>query len=156
AAVGVPAGALHGGKTQRVRTRTLAEFREGRVSVLVATDVAARGIHVDDVSLVVHVDPPKDAKDYLHRAGRTARAGEAGTVATLVMPKQRRSTSTMLQRAGVAPATTEVRLGASELAEVTGARRPSGVPVRRDDAGPRPNVERTGRESDRRARPTHV
>ncbi|HEY7174110.1 MAG TPA: DEAD/DEAH box helicase [Micromonosporaceae bacterium] len=166
AAVGVPAGALHGGKTQRVRTRTLAEFREGRVSVLVATDVAARGIHVDGVSLVVHVDPPKDAKDYLHRAGRTARAGEAGTVATLVMPKQRRSTSTMLQRAGVEPATTEVRLGASELAEVTGARRPSGVPVRheagpranvgsRANAGPRASADRPGRDSDRRFRPTH-
>ena len=94
AAVGVRAGALHGGKTQRVRTRTLAEFREGRVNVLVATDVAARGIHVDGVSLVVHVDPPKDAKDYLHRAGRTARAGESGTVATLVLPRQRRSTLT--------------------------------------------------------------
>ena len=75
-----------------VRTRTLAEFKEGRVNVLVATDVAARGIHVDGVSLVVHVDPPKDAKDYLHRAGRTARAGESGAVVTLVLPKQRRST----------------------------------------------------------------
>src|SRR5262249_33453956 len=77
AAVGVRAGSRHGGKTQRVRTRTLAEFREGRVNVLVATNVAARGIHVDGVSLVVHVDPPKDSKDYLHRAGRTARAGES-------------------------------------------------------------------------------
>src|SRR5215475_895378 len=91
-AVGVRAAALHGGKTQRVRTRTLAEFREGKVNVLVATDVAARGIHVDGVSLVVHIDPPKDAKDYLHRAGRTARAGEAGTVVTLVMPRQRKPT----------------------------------------------------------------
>ena len=133
AAVGVRAGALHGGKTQRVRTRTLAEFREGRVNVLVATDVAARGIHVDDVSLVVHIDPPKDAKDYLHRAGRTARAGEAGTVATLVLPRQRKSTYSMLERAGVTPGRTEVRIGGPELGELTGARQPSGVPVRRDE-----------------------
>ena len=89
AEVGVRAGALHGGKTQAVRTRTLARFREGSINVLVATDVAARGIHVDNVSLVVHIDPPRDAKDYLHRAGRTARAGESGTVVTLVLPKQR-------------------------------------------------------------------
>jgi superfamily II DNA/RNA helicase len=129
AAVGVRAGALHGGKTQRARTRTLAEFREGRVNVLVATDVAARGIHVDGISLVVHIDPPKDAKDYLHRAGRTARAGESGAVATLVLPKQRKSTLAMLQRAGVDPAQTRVRAGDASLAEPTGAREPSGVPV---------------------------
>jgi superfamily II DNA/RNA helicase len=133
AAVGVRASALHGGKTQRVRTRTLAEFREGRVNVLVATDVAARGIHVDGVSLVVHIDPPKDSKDYLHRAGRTARAGESGMVVTLVMPRQRRSTYSMLERAGVTPGRTEVHVGAPELAEVTGARTPSGVPVRMDE-----------------------
>jgi len=129
AEVGVRAGALHGGKTQRVRTRTLAEFREGRVNVLVATNVAARGIHVDGVSLVVHVDPPKDSKDYLHRAGRTARAGESGTVVTLVLPRQRRSTFTMLERAGVQPVRTEVTADTPALAAVTGARRPSGVPV---------------------------
>jgi superfamily II DNA/RNA helicase len=129
AAVGVRAGALHGGKTQRVRTRTLAEFKEGRTSVLVATDVAARGIHVDGVSLVVHVDPPKDSKDYLHRAGRTARAGESGAVATLVLPKQRRTTLAMLEKAGVEPAQTRVRPGDAVLAELTGAQAPSGVPV---------------------------
>src|SRR5262245_44653240 len=129
AEVGVRAGALHGGKTQRVRTRTLAEFREGRVGVLVATNVAARGIHVDGVSLVVHVDPPKDSKDYLHRAGRTARAGESGTVVTLVLPRQRRSTFTMLERAGVTPVRTEVTADTPALADVTGARQPSGVPI---------------------------
>jgi superfamily II DNA/RNA helicase len=127
--VGVRAGALHGGKTQRVRTRTLAEFREGTVDVLVATDVAARGIHVDDVSLVVHVDPPKDAKDYLHRAGRTARAGAAGTVVTLVLPRQRKSTVALAARAGVAPGELRVRAGDAALSEVTGARQPSGVPI---------------------------
>ncbi|MEV4753496.1 DEAD/DEAH box helicase [Micromonospora sp. NPDC049559] len=136
AAVGVRAGALHGGKTQRVRTRTLAEFKEGRTNVLVATDVAARGIHVDGVSLVVHVDPPKDPKDYLHRAGRTARAGESGAVATLVLPKQRRSTLAMLQKAGVEPAQLRVRSGDPALAELTGAQAPSGVPVV-DEPAPR-------------------
>jgi len=151
AAVGVRAGALHGGKTQRVRTRTLAEFKEGRSNVLVATDVAARGIHVDGISLVVHVDPPKDPKDYLHRAGRTARAGESGAVVTLVLPKQRRSTQAMMAKAGVSPAEVRVRLGDEKLAEVTGAREPSGVPVvdepepRRERGGDRPR----GRFGDR-------
>jgi superfamily II DNA/RNA helicase len=129
AAVGVRAGALHGGKTQRVRTRTLAEFKEGRANVLVATDVAARGIHVDGISLVVHVDPPKDPKDYLHRAGRTARAGESGAVVTLVLPKQRRTTQQMMAKAGVHPSEVRVRVGDEKLAEVTGAREPSGIPV---------------------------
>jgi superfamily II DNA/RNA helicase len=129
AEVGVRAGALHGGKAQSVRTRTLAEFREGRVGVLVATNVAARGIHVDGVDLVLHVDPPKDPKDYLHRAGRTARAGESGTVVTLVLPQQRKSTFGMLERAGVAAERTQVTVDSAALAEVTGARAPSGVPV---------------------------
>ena len=80
---GIPVRALHGGKTHTVRTRTLAPFKSGATKVLVATDVAARGIHLDDVSLVVHVDAPTDPKDYLHRAGRTACTGESGVVATL-------------------------------------------------------------------------
>jgi superfamily II DNA/RNA helicase len=141
AAVGVRAGALHGGKTQRVRTRTLAEFKEGRTNVLVATDVAARGIHVDGISMVVHVDPPKDPKDYLHRAGRTARAGESGAVVTLVLPKQRRTTQAMMSKAGVNPTETRVRLGDDNLAEITGAREPSGVPVVEE---PEPRRERSG------------
>ncbi|MGI5524983.1 DEAD/DEAH box helicase [Micromonospora sp. CA-259024] len=143
AAVGVRAGGLHGGKTQRMRTKTLAEFREGRMNVLVATDVAARGIHVDGVTLVLHVDPPKDPKDYLHRAGRTARAGESGAVATLVLPKQRRTTLAMLEKAGVAPAETSVRVGDPALAELVGAREPSGVPVR-VEAEPRGFGDRSG------------
>jgi len=148
--VGVRAGALHGGKTQRARTRTLAEFREGVVDVLVATDVAARGIHVDGVSLVVHIDPPKDSKDYLHRAGRTARAGESGTVVTLVMPRQRRTTYSMLERAGVVPGRTEVRLGGPELEALTGAQKPSGVPVRfeRMDAPARRDRDHGSRDRD--------
>ncbi|MFC3503786.1 DEAD/DEAH box helicase [Micromonospora krabiensis] len=144
AAVGVRAGGLHGGKTQRMRTRTLAEFREGRMNVLVATDVAARGIHVDGVSLVLHVDPPKDPKDYLHRAGRTARAGESGAVATLVLPKQRRTTLAMLEKAGVEPEQTRVRAGDPTLTELTGAREPSGVPVREEPEEPRRQGARSG------------
>ncbi|WP_326555908.1 DEAD/DEAH box helicase [Micromonospora sp. NBC_01813] len=150
AAVGVRAGALHGGKTQRVRTRTLAEFKEGRTNVLVATDVAARGIHVDGVSLVVHVDPPKDPKDYLHRAGRTARAGESGAVATLVLPKQRRSTLAMMEKAGVDPEQTRVRRGDAALTALTGATEPSGVPVVIAPEPSRPHRQRTDRfRSDR-------
>jgi superfamily II DNA/RNA helicase len=154
AMVGVRAGGLHGGKTQRVRTRTLADFREGRVGVLVATDVAARGIHVDGVTLVVHADPPKDAKDYLHRAGRTARAGESGVVVTLVLPRQRRATFTMLERAGVAPVRTEVTATAPELSDVTGARRPSGTPLPPPPPPPpaRPRERRHGAFEHRRPR----
>nr|WP_305787771.1 DEAD/DEAH box helicase [Actinoplanes lichenis] len=149
AAVGVRAGALHGGKTQRVRTRTLAEFKEGRTNVLVATDVAARGIHVDGISLVVHVDPPKDPKDYLHRAGRTARAGESGAVVTLVLPKQRRSTQSMMQKAGVFPGEVRVRLGDEKLAEITGAREPSGIPVKDEPEPRRERGDRPRRFGDR-------
>ena len=132
---GVSAGVLHGGRSQNARTRTLAEFREGSVPVLVATDVAARGIHVDDVGLVVHVDPPGDPKDYLHRAGRTARAGETGTVVTLVLPHQEREVDSMTRKAGVKALRTKVRPGDSGLGELTGARRPSGIPLPQIPAG---------------------
>ncbi|WP_344167720.1 DEAD/DEAH box helicase [Pilimelia columellifera] len=151
AEVGVRAAGLHGGKTQAVRTRTLAQFKEGRMSVLVATDVAARGIHVDGVTLVLHVDPPRDPKDYLHRAGRTARAGESGSVATLVLPKQRQSTLKMMTQAGVEPAQTRVRPGDDALAEITGAQEPSGEPVKvetfeeRQRPGRRPTYRRSFR-----------
>ncbi|QFZ22672.1 DEAD/DEAH box helicase [Saccharothrix syringae] len=127
--VGVQAGALHGGKAQSARTRVLGQFREGTMPVLIATDVAARGIHVDDVSLVVHVDPPADPKDYLHRAGRTARAGQSGTVVTLVTHDQRRAVQGLTARAGIRPASTKVRPGDEDLIRITGARVPSGVPV---------------------------
>jgi superfamily II DNA/RNA helicase len=128
-AAGVRAAGLHGGKSQNLRTRTLAEFREGNIGVLVATDVAARGIHVDDVTLVVHIDPPADHKDYMHRAGRTARAGESGVVVTLVLPHQVRSTSAMTRRAGINAPRHKVFSGDAELAKLTGARRPSGIPI---------------------------
>jgi superfamily II DNA/RNA helicase len=117
---GVTAGALHGGKTQNARNRTLADFRDGRVDVLVATDVAARGIHVDGVDLVLHVDPPADHKDYLHRAGRTARAGEAGTVVTMVLPEQRRDVDRLAQRAGIKPLSRHVTPGHDHLRSFAG------------------------------------
>jgi len=125
---GVPVGALHGGKSQSVRTRTLAAFKSGATPALVATDVAARGIHVDDVSLVVHVDPPQDPKDYLHRAGRTARAGESGVVVTLTTTRQQNTVRGLTDKAGVKPKITRVKPSGRELMEVTGAREPSGVP----------------------------
>ncbi|MEU9737589.1 DEAD/DEAH box helicase [Micromonospora chersina] len=128
-AKGVRAAALHGGKTQPQRTRILEQFRTGHVTALVATDVAARGIHVDGLDLVVNADPPTEAKDYLHRGGRTARAGESGTVVTLVLPEQRRDVSRLMTVAGITPHTARVRPGDEELARVTGARQPSGVPV---------------------------
>ena len=98
---GVLAGALHGGLTQGARTRILAAFRDGSLPVLVATDVAARGIHVDDVGLVLQADPPGGPKEYLHRSGRTARAGGTGTVVTLVLPHQRREVRRLTAEAGV-------------------------------------------------------
>jgi superfamily II DNA/RNA helicase len=151
--VGVRAGALHGGKAQSARTRILSDFKDGRTPVLVATDVAARGIHVDGVSLVVHVDPPADAKDYLHRAGRTARAGEAGTVVTLVTHSQRRAVIGMTARAGVRPNSTMVRPGDAELSRITGARTPSGEPVVEIAEPRRPARPRTGAPGARRGRP---
>ncbi|ACU39663.1 DEAD/DEAH box helicase [Actinosynnema pretiosum subsp. pretiosum] len=135
--MGVHAGALHGGKAQSARTRVLGQFREGTTPVLIATDVAARGIHVDDVSLVVHVDPPADPKDYLHRAGRTARAGQSGTVVTLVTHDQRRAVQGLTSRAGIRPESTKVRPGDDELIRITGAREPSGVPVVEPEVQPR-------------------
>jgi superfamily II DNA/RNA helicase len=126
---GVRAAALHGGKSQPQRTRTLAQFKTGHVTVLVATNVAARGIHVDNLDLVVNVDPPSDHKDYLHRGGRTARAGESGSVVTLVLPNQRRDMARLMAAAGITPQTAQVRSGEAELSRITGAQAPSGVPV---------------------------
>ncbi|MFF8847921.1 DEAD/DEAH box helicase [Streptomyces sp. NPDC015127] len=123
-ASGVRAAALHSGKSQPQRTHTLAQFKDGEITVLVATDVAARGIHIDALDLVVNVDPPADAKDYLHRGGRTARAGESGNVVTLVTPNQRRDVNRMMSDAGIRPTTTQVRSGDAKLTAITGAKRP--------------------------------
>jgi superfamily II DNA/RNA helicase len=125
---GVVAAALHGGLSQGVRNRVLGAFRLGTLRVLVATDVAARGIHVDDVSLVLQVDPPADHKDYLHRSGRTARAGEEGSVVTLVLPHQRKQTERLLREAGLEEVPTRVSPGDS-LVAAAGGSAPTGEPV---------------------------
>ncbi|MFE9604001.1 DEAD/DEAH box helicase [Streptomyces hokutonensis] len=122
---GVKADALHGGMTQGARTRTLADFKEGYVNALVATDVAARGIHVDGIDLVLNVDPAGDHKDYLHRAGRTARAGRTGTVVSLSLPHQRRQIFRLMEDAGVDAGRHIINSGTAfepEVAEITGAR----------------------------------
>ena len=98
---GVPSVDLHGNLSQPARDRNLAAFSSGAARVLVATDIAARGVHVDDVELVVHVDPPVEHKAYLHRSGRTARAGNAGDVVTVVLPEQRRDTQALMRKAGI-------------------------------------------------------
>ncbi|MEU6276390.1 DEAD/DEAH box helicase [Streptomyces populi] len=128
-ASGVRASALHGGRSQPQRNRTLDQFKNGQVTALVATNVAARGIHIDDLDLVVNVDPPTDHKDYLHRGGRTARAGESGSVVTLVLPEQKREMTRLMADAGITPRTARVTSSDEELARLTGAREPSGVPV---------------------------
>ena len=108
---GVDAVAIHGNLNQNQRTRALGAFTAGRTRVLVATDVAARGLHVDDLDLVVHFDPPNDHKDYLHRSGRTARAGAGGTVVSFVERAQAREVERMHAAAAVTPATTSVTTG---------------------------------------------
>ncbi|MEU3086198.1 DEAD/DEAH box helicase [Streptomyces massasporeus] len=122
---GVKADALHGGMTQGARTRVLEDFKKGYVNALVATDVAARGIHVDGIDLVLNVDPAGDHKDYLHRSGRTARAGRSGTVVSLSLPHQRRQIFRLMEDAGV-DASRHIIQGAGafdpEVAEITGAR----------------------------------
>ena len=154
---GVPVGALHGGKSQAVRTRTLALFKETPNAALVATDVAARGIHVDGISLVVHFDAPTDHKDYLHRSGRTARAGEEGNVVLLSTTKSQSGVKSLTSRAGVTPIFVHVEPMSNELIEITGAVEPSGIPYvapvlenkgpSRGNRRPRPN------SSQRRRRP---
>ncbi|MFF1565754.1 DEAD/DEAH box helicase [Streptomyces sp. NPDC058293] len=133
---GVKADALHGGMTQGSRTRVLADFKEGYVNTLVATDVAARGIHVDGIDLVLNVDPAGDHKDYLHRSGRTARAGKSGVVVSLSLPHQRRQIFRLMEDAGVDASRHIIQGGAAfdpEVAEITGAR--SMTEVQAESAG---------------------
>ncbi|RYE81103.1 MAG: DEAD/DEAH box helicase [Myxococcales bacterium] len=105
---GVPAVDLHGNLSQNARQRNMAAFHSGEATALVATDIAARGIHVDDVSLVVHADPPVEHKAYLHRSGRTARAGNDGTVVTLMTSDQVRDVKALTRAAGISPTTTRL------------------------------------------------
>ncbi|MEA2686476.1 MAG: hypothetical protein QOE93_1671, partial [Actinomycetota bacterium] len=117
---GIPALDLHGNLSQSQRDRNLASFIDGSTRVLVATDIAARGIHVDDIALVVHVDPPTEHKAYLHRSGRTARAGAKGTVVTVILPDQVRDVASMIRQAGIRPASARVGPGARETRALTG------------------------------------
>lgn len=123
-AAGIPAVDLHGNLAQGARERNLAAFSadpaDGGVRVLVATDVAARGVHVDDVDLVVHVDPPAEHKAYLHRSGRTARAGAAGTVVTVLLPEQRRDTKDLLRKARISVDIEPVSPSSAAVAELVG------------------------------------
>ena len=115
---GIPAVSLHGDLNQARRTRNLEKLTSGRVKVLVATDVAARGIHVDDISLVIQADPPDEYKSYLHRAGRTGRAGKQGTVVTLVNNRRRRKMDELLGRAEIKPSFDHVRPGDKLIGEL--------------------------------------
>ncbi len=147
-ASGIPSVEMHGNLNQGARTRNLASFSTGSATTLVATDIAARGIHVDDVALVVHADPPLEHKAYLHRSGRTARAGSSGTVVTLMTDEQASDVRDLTRRAGIKPTTT--RLGPehpllSELApgERTFVEPPPFVPE--TDADSRSNAPRRNR-----------
>ncbi|MDI6101571.1 DEAD/DEAH box helicase [Actinoplanes sp. NEAU-A12] len=117
-AAGVPAVELHGNLAQNARNRNLSAFSDGTAGTLVATDIAARGIHVDDVSLVIHADPPVEHKAYLHRSGRTARAGNRGTVITLMSDEQQADVRDLTRKAGIRPVTTRTRPGDTLLAEL--------------------------------------
>ena len=128
--VGIGAAALHGNKQQGLRTNVLAGFRQGAFPVLVATDVAARGLHIDDVTMVVHVDPSDDVKEYVHRSGRTARAGATGSVVTLALPHQTRQARRILGEAEVEPRWAEdVEDAEHPVLEELGGRTPAGEPV---------------------------
>ena len=117
---GIPAVELHGNLSQNARERGLEAFHSGEIRVMVATDIAARGIHVDDVDLVVHVDPPAEHKAYLHRSGRTARAGNGGDVVTLVLPEQRADFRTMARAARIDAAPASVRAGDARVTALVG------------------------------------
>ncbi|MFV0427888.1 MAG: DEAD/DEAH box helicase [Arachnia sp.] len=127
-AQGIPAADLHGNLSQAARDRNLAAFSSGEAKVLVATDVAARGVHVDDVELVIHVDPPAEHKAYLHRSGRTARAGAEGAVVTLVLPEQKRDVAQLLRKAAIRTTPIQVSATSAEVTELVGEVAPLVMP----------------------------
>jgi superfamily II DNA/RNA helicase len=141
-AAGVPAVDLHGNLSQPARERNLAAFADGSCKVLVATDIAARGIHVDDVSLVVHVDPPVDHKAYLHRSGRTARAGAAGDVVTVMTRDQLPEVKELARKAGIRPTTAHVTPGDPRIVALTGEPAPHVAPAPVAPAPARPRRPR--------------
>ncbi len=149
-AAGIPAVELHGNLSQGARERNLSAFTEGSTRVLVATDIAARGIHVDDVALVVHVDPPTEHKAYLHRSGRTARAGAGGTVVTIATPDQAGEVRTLAKQAGIRPTTAAVRPGDGAITALTGPPAAYVEPVALPPEQPR-QARGGGRQSQRSA-----
>jgi superfamily II DNA/RNA helicase len=120
AAAGIPTAQLHGNLAQSARERNLGSFASGAVRVMVATDIAARGIHVEGINLVIHADPPTEHKAYLHRSGRTARAGAGGVVITLQTPAQTGDVRVLMHRAGVIPAAVAVGPGSALLRSIAG------------------------------------
>lgn len=140
-ASGVPAVELHGNLGQNARTRNLGAFSDGTATVLVATDIAARGIHVDDVTLVIHADPPVEHKAYLHRSGRTARAGAQGTVVTLMTDEQLADVRDLTRKAGIKPTTTKLGAGHELLHQLAPGERTFSAPPAK---APRPAQPRRG------------
>lgn len=126
---GIPSVDLHGNLSQNARDRNLAAFSNGDARVLVATDIAARGVHVDDVNLVVHVDPPVEHKSYLHRSGRTARAGSAGDVVTIVLPEQRKDAAVLLRKAGITARPQQVAADSAPVTALVGEVAPYQAPA---------------------------
>lgn len=160
---GIATAAIHGGRSQAQRNRALADFTQGKVQALVATDVAARGIHVDGVAAVIHYDPPEDHKTYIHRSGRTARAGQGGVVLSLVLPNQLKDTSRLQRHVGlnepmVEPDAQALRARSDAVSPVGGTRRPVPpvpAPERERPAGNRngrPRSEGNGRTGNRHDR----
>jgi superfamily II DNA/RNA helicase len=146
-AAGVPAVDLHGNLSQNARERNLEAFTTGETRVLCATDIAARGIHVDDVALVVHVDPPAEHKAYLHRSGRTARAGAGGTVVTIATPDQAGEVRLLARQAGITPEVSAIKPGAREIVALTGPAAPHVEPA----PAPAPQPQGTGGGGRRRS-----
>ncbi|MCX8561522.1 DEAD/DEAH box helicase [Mycolicibacterium mucogenicum] len=134
---GVPSVDLHGNLSQPARDRNLAAFSTGEARVLVATDIAARGVHVDEVELVVHVDPPAEHKAYLHRSGRTARAGSAGDVVTVVLPEQRKDAQQLLRKAGITARPQEVVADSAPVQALVGEIAPYRAPAPKEAPAPR-------------------
>jgi superfamily II DNA/RNA helicase len=141
---GVPSVDLHGNLSQPARDRNLAAFMAGTARVLVATDIAARGVHVDEVELVVHVDPPTEQKAYLQRVGRTARAGNAGDVVTVVLPEQRKDLQVLMRRAGINVRPQEVAAHAAPVTALVGDIAPRQAPAPRTDPSPSSATTKTG------------
>jgi superfamily II DNA/RNA helicase len=149
---GVPSVDLHGNLSQPARDRNLAAFSSGDARVLVATDIAARGVHVDEVELVVHVDPPMEHKAYLHRSGRTARAGNSGDVVTVVLPEQRRDTQAVMRKAGINVRPQEVIAHSAPVKALVGDIAPLRKPAPRDNPTPKAPAAKAG-GARRRRRP---